>query len=305
MASGGALFVGALVVLGLLSWGLFFVALTTYTNYYLYVEAKKARAVISLPAAPPAPLLVADLTLVEEEFFAPRAPVAAVPARVAVQVNDSSINWEAKDAEFQNYLTKNKSTSEIGLYYERWCALAISEGGVSSLTYKPSYNFNPDFYKLIIFNGLKGYKDGGIDLVFTPKDKRYKGYLIQCKGWARTKKIHSNTVHQLAGSVTDYNKVNRTSYKAALFYSCSLDKEAEAAAKNLGVTLVRLPYPMWSTRYPMIKIWRDDSSDRSIFKVAYPTDEDYDRIINVVEIVNDTAAAKSSLTKWAAEETAL
>jgi len=166
--------------------------------------------------------------------------------------------------------SRNKSAWEIGREFERFVGFRLESEG----------------FKVEYFGAIKGFEDLGRDIIANrPGDIR----VIQCKFWARHKRIHEKHVYQTFGTVVDYaiNKnIEIVANQGELFSGVSklseitpwlvtstqLSPRAHEAAKLLGVKIVE---NVEIGNYPRIKCNISYRGGEKIYHL--PFDQNYDR----------------------------
>jgi len=194
-----------------------------------------------------------DSTYSEEEkvdpttFYMPRNEWINLPA---VERNDLAL---------QRYWKRRKNNVEIGKMYERFIG----------------YIFEKEGYQVQYTGIMQGVEDLGRDLVVI-KDNSTEALIVQCKCWARRKKIHVAYINQLYGTATQYRMKNKDKDVKAVFYTTiGLDDTAKEFAEYLGI-IVHEHYAM-DSNYPCIKCNVSRLKNEKIYHL--PFDQQYDKTI--------------------------
>lgn len=181
---------------------------------------------------------------------------------------------EILEKALENYITRQKSKTEIGRDYERYIGYLYEKKG-----YKVEYH------------GIKNsYDDLGIDLICT---KVYETLLIQCKNWKKSKVIHENSINQLFGTAMKYflqdSKQNTikpgeipftNTIKPLFITTTNLSERAKEFANIRQVETLQIPF---DKEYPRIKcnFGKDEYGlETKIYHL--PFDQMYDKI-NIIK----------------------
>ncbi|MCK9365053.1 MAG: restriction endonuclease [Syntrophales bacterium] len=163
------------------------------------------------------------------------------------------------------YWASRKTNWQIGRDYERYVGYLFEKNG---------WNVN-------YFGREEGLSDFGRDLIVTSGNQVI---IVQCKYWAKHKKIHEKHIFQLYGTTIEYwissmgrdsqrqqllfeDTLSQNPVKAMLYTSTELSQEAKEFAAVLGVEY-RENIPI--VRYPSIKC-----NSSKIYHL--PFDQQYDR----------------------------
>ena len=153
------------------------------------------------------------------------------------------------------YQTRSKSNWDVGIEYERYIGYCCEARG-----YKVSYS------------GAKlGLEDMGRDLIAT---KETSCFVVQCKRWAKEKRIHEKHIFQLFGSCVLYEAQHPGVHVSGVFVTTTeLSDIARDCAGRLGIQLFEnIPF----AKYPLIKC----NISRSGEKIYHlPFDQQYDRVV--------------------------
>lgn len=169
------------------------------------------------------------------------------------------------------YWKRQKSKKEVGNAYERFIGFLFERWG-----------YDVDFVGI-----TKGVKDRGIDLVCENENEIL---LVQCKNWAKYKKIHENVLFQFfgavfhareryrkTGSIYDEEKTERFVYpkreknvSGIIYSTVTLSEFAKEAISKLGIGLEVLAMDY---NYPCIKC--NVNNGNRIYHL--PFDQQYDK----------------------------
>jgi hypothetical protein len=154
------------------------------------------------------------------------------------------------------YMTRAKSTWDVGREYERFVGFAHEQSGYAV------------YYQGII----EGYDDLGRDLIATNPSHTL---VIQCKRWSSQKTIRENHVNQLFGTTVKY-KMDHPGEKVmgVLYTTTSLSQRAKEFANYLEIH-VHESYRL--QQYPLIKCNVSRRSGEKIYHL--PFDQQYDRVL--------------------------
>ena len=164
---------------------------------------------------------------------------------------------ERNQKELDNYVSKNHSKEEIGLFYERYIG----------------YIFESKGWHVIYYGAKKGKEDEGIDLICVRKDSVR---LVQCKYWSQNKTLFENNIFQLYGTWQLRVKNNDFAPKksdAYLITSTVLSEFAKSSAETLGIKF-KQDFKL-NKNYPKIKCTTTKNGEK-IYHL--PTDQQYDNI---------------------------
>lgn len=158
-------------------------------------------------------------------------------------------------AELDNYLSRNFSGVEIGIFYERYIG----------------YLYEREGFQVQYHGAINGYDDLGRDLIVK---KNNETWIVQTKCWAKQKQIQEKHIFQLFGSLEHYKRQrNETNIKALFYTTASFSETAKEAAHLLGIVL---KHEKLDRSYPMIKCNVSNKTEDKIYH--FPFDEYYDMI---------------------------
>jgi hypothetical protein len=165
---------------------------------------------------------------------------------------------ENKEAQrlLNEYLERDLSTSEIGLFYERYIGHLYEQKG----------------YHVKFHGAVNGFEDLGRDLIVTGENEIF---IIQAKCWSKKKLIHEKHIFQLYGSMEHFKRTHNLKgkvVKAVFFASTYYSDAAERVAKDLGVELYN---EHLEKKYPLIKCNVNQRGEK-IYHL--PFDPYYDKI---------------------------
>lgn len=165
---------------------------------------------------------------------------------------------ERNQLALDRYTERSKNNAEIGLFYERYIGYLYEQKG----------------WEVIYQGALAGRLDRGVDLI-CKKGNIVK--LVQCKCWAKNKKIYEKYIFQLFGVLQSSIYTNEFGpnkiIEAELVITNSLDSFAEYMAKILGISVKQ---QRLEKDYPKIKCTTSSEGEK-IFHL--PMDQQYDKII--------------------------
>ena len=119
---------------------------------------------------------------------------------------------------------------------------------------------------------IKRIEDLGRDLIAIREDKII---IIQCKNWAKFKKIYENSIFQFFGTVFQYKDQNKDKIVKAIFYSTTeLSDLARRFANELGIEL-KENFKM-DNKYACIKCNISRVDGTKIYHL--PFDQQYDKV---------------------------
>lgn len=155
----------------------------------------------------------------------------------------------------ERYQNRPKSSWEIGIEYERYIGYLCEQEG-----YRVSYN-----------GANLGLEDMGRDLILSRGSARV---VIQCKRWAKEKRIHEKHIFQLFGSCILLELQSpETTVKGVFVTTATLSDTARSCASRLGIQVYE-EVPI--VPYPMVKC-NISSSGEKIYHL--PFDQQYDRVV--------------------------
>lgn len=164
---------------------------------------------------------------------------------------------EKNQRALDRYWQRPKSKWQLGKIYERYVGFLYEEQG-----------YNVEYSGII-----KRLEDLGRDLIAT---KGNEIVVIQCKNWAKFKKIFENSIFQFFGTVFQYKDQNKDKKIRAIFYSTTeLSPLAKRFAKELGIEL-KENFKM-DKNYPCIKCNINQRERTKIYHL--PFDQQYDKAI--------------------------
>lgn len=156
------------------------------------------------------------------------------------------------------YISRKKSSWEVGIEYERYIGYLCESQG----------------YSVRYTGATDKLKDMGRDLIL---EKDTQTILIQCKRWAKEKTIHENHVFQLAGSTYEYQFQHPDRQVVGVFVSTiDFSPVASRCAELLGLRLYpNIPFK----EYPRIKCNIRKDANGEIQKIYHlPMDQQYDKV---------------------------
>lgn len=164
---------------------------------------------------------------------------------------------ERNQRALDRYWKRPKSKWHIGKIYERYVGYLYEEQG----------------YDVEYSGIIKRIEDLGRDLIV---QKGNEIIVIQCKNWARFKKIYENSIFQFFGTVFQYRDQNKDKNVKAIFYSTTeLSPLAKRFATELGIGL-KESFKM-NNDYPCIKCNISRKDRTKIYHL--PFDQQYDKAI--------------------------
>lgn len=173
------------------------------------------------------------------------------------KLSESERNQKALDRYKASF---RKSNWQIGRDYELYCCYWLStEKGLS-----------------FVHNGILKMDDLGRDIIASAG---MQDYVVQCKYWSKSKKVHENVVMQLYASTVEYTRTKSMEQNQALMAkpipvlitNIDLSETAKRIAEVLHVKYIKLQIG----EYPMIKcnVGKDGSK---IYHL--PFDQQYDKV---------------------------
>lgn len=156
------------------------------------------------------------------------------------------------------YISRPKSSWDVGIEYERYIGYLCEKSG----------------YSVYYSGAIKCKEDMGRDLIIK---KSSQTVLIQCKRWGKEKVIHENHVFQLAGSVFEYQTMHPDEQVMGAFVTTvDFSPVAVHCASLLGISLYpSIPFQ----EYPRIKCNVGRNSSGQPIKIYHlPMDQQYDRV---------------------------
>lgn len=154
--------------------------------------------------------------------------------------------------QLKNFWERPKSNSEKGAIYERYIGYLYEDAGYH-----------------VEYTGIKkGKKDIGRDLVCrVGRDV----FIVQCKCWENSKMVYHNHIHQLRGTVEDYNKQYKSRRAHGVFFTTSrIARSAKVASMRIGIETHEkfvMPEP-----FPIVKCKLSEG------KYYLPDDWGYDKV---------------------------
>ena len=148
--------------------------------------------------------------------------------------------FEEAEQELNYFWERDKTNQEKGELYERYVGYLYEEAG-----------YSVDYYGI-----RKGLTDKGRDLVCRNGSRVL---IIQCKNWNAKKIVRVNCIHQLRGTVDEYNRQysNRIA-QGVLFTASTLDADAKVASQRLNIEIREREF--MRTRFPIIKCKKEKMS---------------------------------------------
>lgn len=151
------------------------------------------------------------------------------------------------------YKSRKKNDWEAGIEYERYIGYLAEQTGA----------------KVCYAGAREGLEDMGRDLLV---DRGDKVFVIQCKRWAKSKKIHEKNIFQLFGTTTLLRVENpKKQYVGVFVTSTALSDVAKKCAEALEIEVIE---NCALEDYPMIKCHA--SQNQKIYHL--PMDQQYDRV---------------------------
>lgn len=165
-------------------------------------------------------------------------------------------SYERNDKALKRYWSKKHRSSEIGRMYERYIGYLFEKDGCD-----------------VEYTGIEqGFEDLGRDLIATNR-KTNAVSVIQCKYWAKYKKIRVAHINQLFGTVTQYKMKNANiNVIPSFFTTTELDETAREFSRYLGIQ-VKESFLM-DKNYPCIKCNISIRNGEKIYHL--PFDQQYD-----------------------------
>ena len=165
---------------------------------------------------------------------------------------------EKDQLSLERYLSRKKSSWDIGIEYERYIGYLCESAG----------------YIVHYTGATRKLEDMGRDLIL---EKDTQTILVQCKRWAKEKTIHENHVFQLAGSTYEYQSQHPNRQVIGIFVSTiDFSPVAVRCAELLGLQLFpQIPFQ----EYPRIKCNVRKNENGEIQKIYHlPMDQQYDKV---------------------------
>lgn len=166
---------------------------------------------------------------------------------------------ERNQLALDRYLSRNKTSAEIGKMYERFIGYEYERNG-----------WDVEFKGII-----DGFEDLGRDLICV---KEKTCHIVQCKNWAHYKTMHEKHIFQLFGTLYLYRKkiISENKYNKVVGVFCtttSVSQVAREAAKDLNIEIRE--NKQLEKDYPCIKCNIGKTGDL-IYHL--PFDQQYDRV---------------------------
>ena len=150
------------------------------------------------------------------------------------------------------------------------------------------YTYQLKGYEVDYFGSYMGLEDLGRDLI---AKKEGETLIIQCKYWAKEKKIHEKHVMQLFGSLIAYKVETRNNnVKGLLITNIELSSMAQRFAKILGIEYIE---NIDTGDFPRIKcnIGHDEAGNTTqIYHLPMDLQYDKTKILNKGEFMAHTVA---------------
>jgi|GEM_PF-372022 len=172
------------------------------------------------------------------------------------------VEWEKLSETERNQLaldryveSRKKSKWQVGRDFELYCGYCYEKKG----------------YEVEYFGSYNRLEDLGRDLIIKRDSNTW---IVQCKYWSKSKKIHENHVMQLFGSVMEYNIKNKQNATGILITNTVLSETAKEFANALKIMFIE---DMPLCEFPRIKcnIGVGESGEKT--KIYHlPFDQQYD-----------------------------
>ena len=163
-------------------------------------------------------------------------------------------NSEKYQLALDRYKNRKKTDWEVGIEFERYIGYLYESKG----------------YKVIYHGAIMGLEDMGRDLIVKMPNEVL---IIQCKRWAKTKKIHEKHIFQLYGSVViETIKNPDRKYQGVFITTTSLSELALKCAETLNIDVKEY---VDVEDYPLIKCNISKTGEK-IYHL--PFDQQYDRV---------------------------